>query len=412
MKIAFFPGAFLPQIGGAEIIAHNLAKGLSLLGYDITVFVHSQNSLELKKKFPHDFPYRIISLLPKSVGLSKKFREAGIKWGGYLDWQIKYYQKKYRFDLWHFSSISYQAFFCMKILEKLNIPVLGTCHGADIQIMNEVDYGLRRNRLFNELFTASINRFDMLTAISDTIWGEYRKLGICDSGVRKIGNGIDFERISSFKCFKEDIFNRFEIEGSKKIILTVGRNHPKKGFLLIPDIIRNLLAFRKDFLWIVVGKGNENLAEIVKKAGNEQFLKVIGETGKHSAEEKYLQFPSEDLLSFYKVSDVFVFPTILESFGVVLIEAMAAGVPVVTTDAPGPDEMITDKLTGLKSTAGDASKMACNINLLLSDQSLSKNICLAAYNKAACFSWPKIINKYVSVYKEIVAMKYCKINKK
>jgi glycosyltransferase involved in cell wall biosynthesis len=190
----------------------------------------------------------------------------------------------------------------------------------------------------------------------------------------------------------------------KKIIITVGRNHPKKGYKFIPEIVEYLSHKRRDFLWIMVGKGNETIEDAAKEKQLEQYLKVIPAIGisKEGAEDLYT-VPSTDLIALYKAADIFAFPTLIESFGLVNIEAMAAGLPVVVTDAPGCRELVIHGYNGLLSPVGDTMGMANNILEVLEDDHFRNRLIANGLKEARKYEWKNIAEKYVNCYQQAVA---------
>ena len=397
MKIAHFPGNFLPTLGGAEIASHNIVQNLSNLGNDVSVIVTDKRAHKLKSKFPEEISYEIISLLPKTLGILKKTNKLGINFGKLIYKQIDSLQRKYNFDVWHFNLAKEQALFTLPFLKENKIPSVVTCQGTDIQVLEEVSYGHRMDSWYNKLFEKNIILADHFTAISESVKDEYIKLGVLEKDICDIPNGVDFNKINS--CIsKENLRTKFGWPDNKKIILTVGRNHPKKGYIFIPEIVKELLKLRDDFLWVIVGRGCDNISKKSKDLGVGNWILCMNELGLNRKNKSTLNLPTEDLIMAYKSSDIFAFPTLIETFGTVQVEAMAAGLPVITTDAPGARDIVKHEENGLKSKVKDVLAMAVNIDRVLSDQGLYDRLSHNALNFSKEYSWLEIAKKYLKSF--------------
>ena len=115
-----------------------------------------------------------------------------------------------------------------------------------------------------------------------------------------------------------------------------------------------------------------------------------------------ITFPDKKLADIYKAADIFAFPTLIEGCSTVITEAMASGVPVVTTDAPGVRDMIKDGLTGLISKRRDIAGMADNITRLLDDSQLYNEIKENALAETKDMDWSTIAERYLNAYKEVI----------
>ncbi|MAG85801.1 MAG: hypothetical protein CMB97_00070 [Flavobacteriaceae bacterium] len=404
MRIAHFPGSFLPAIGGAEMSIHNIAKHQAFQGNDVYVLVMDKASLCIKERFPNDIPYDILTLFPKTVGFLKFMLEKGINIDFLLQIQLAWLQKKYKFDVWHFNILSYQAIFSVPYLYRKNIPTVITCRGGDIQKMPEINYGCRLDAIFDKYFSKTCNLVDVFTAISNSVKTEYLKLDIKPEKIVNIPNGLEIEKFEQTNCDKLLFKQKYNWPIDKNILITVGRNHPKKGYVFIPEIIQYLKSIREDFVWVIIGRETETVFDKAKELGVEKHLILMGEIGISKKSQPMLSFPTTDLIKAYKAADVFVFPTLLETFGNVQIEAMASGLPVVTTNAPGCCDLVYHEKNGLVSEVKDVRKMAENINRVLSDMELRETIIQNGLEICESYNWSHISKKYISSYEKALLM--------
>ncbi len=112
--------------------------------------------------------------------------------------------------------------------------------------------------------------------------------------------------------------------------------------------------------------------------------------------------PSLPLIEIYKASDIFVFPALLESAGLVFLEAMAAGLPVITTDAPGARDTVRHNVSGLISPVGDAKAMADNVLSLLSNDHLAMTMKATNREIVKRYDWEIVSNNYIKLYEKLI----------
>jgi glycogen(starch) synthase len=112
----------------------------------------------------------------------------------------------------------------------------------------------------------------------------------------------------------------------------------------------------------------------------------------------------EDLNKLFIVSDVAVFPSLYEPFGITAIEAMAAGTPVVVSDAGGLGEIVDHGYTGIKTYTGNADSLAWGILELLYNPGYANQIRENAYNKVVnVFNWDRIAENTTKVYQHLLS---------
>jgi phosphatidylinositol alpha-mannosyltransferase len=111
---------------------------------------------------------------------------------------------------------------------------------------------------------------------------------------------------------------------------------------------------------------------------------------------------SADLPPYHAAADVFAAPaTGHESFGVILVEAMAAGVPVVASDIPGYREVVRDDVDGLLVPPGDPEALAGALRRVLGEPALAERLAAAGLERARTFSWDVIVPRIEAVYERV-----------
>jgi glycosyltransferase involved in cell wall biosynthesis len=397
MKIAHLISTYLPAIGGAQICIHNVAQRHVQQGHQVVVVT------------PHEFAAATGAYEKKPLARGTLFfLKYCFPFGqGYLLNQVKQLQRQYQFDLWQVT-IGYPFGVALVDYFKENkIPCVLRCSGEDIQINPALNYGIRLNHSADYLIRQNYPKFDACVAISGAMAKEYRDLKVGPEKIREIPNGVDWSRFDSIRndaaaqARRERIRTQYKVNKEDILILTVGRNHPKKGFSSIPEIAAELLKHRQDFKWLVIGEGSQNLKPLAEKAGKEVSDRLIfSETVGLKNEGN--QYPSRELIEVLDAGDLFAFPTIIETFGIVVIEAMAAGLPIVTTNAPGVAELVDHEITGLKSPVGNAKAMAANIDVLLNQDLYYKRIKANVLQETEKYDWDHVSDLYLNLYQELV----------
>lgn len=391
MRIAHLIPQFYPVLGGAEICVHNVCRTLAEAGHEAVVVTTTP-----PPQVEPVLPYRIIRLSPKTGGLFRHIPAVGRQ---YLFWRLASLQRKFNFDLWQVTMGYYLGIHAVDFFRRRGVPCALRCCGEDIQRFPEIDYGYRLDPSIDAQARRQYPKFDGFVALTPSVRDEYQALGIPPEKIKIIPNGVDLKRFSDTppnQALKEELAGK-----DGKLVLTVGRYHPKKGFDLIPEIAKRLKGMGIKFTWLVVGRGNEILAEMHPNLG-ELGVRVIANTEKGNAADSF-SLPSASLIELYKTADVFAFPTLLETFGMVLVEAMAAGLPIVTTDAPGVRDVITDGVDGIKVKTGDTAAFVEMLAGVMSEPGRAAALSAGSLAAAARYDWKTVTASYIDFYKDVTA---------
>lgn len=117
----------------------------------------------------------------------------------------------------------------------------------------------------------------------------------------------------------------------------------------------------------------------------------------------HLNGPVEDVVKAYQESSIFVLSSRFEGFGMVLIEAMACGLPVVSFDCPaGPDEIITDGVDGLLVPSGDVHALAEKLMVLMTDENLRRRLGQQARQTAQRYKMTTIANQWIALFEKVI----------
>ena len=212
-----------------------------------------------------------------------------------------------------------------------------------------------------------------------------------------IHNGIDikpFYRRSEVE--KEAINREYELPPDKLIITCVANLRLPKGHEYLIRALHELKNKGQDFLALLVGDGplRGKLEELVRELGLEEQVRFPGSKD------------PENIPGILAITDIFVLPSLWEGLPTAIIEAMAAGCPVVATAVAGTPEVVLDGETGFLVSPRDPQALAQKIRLLLQDHALRRKMGEAGAKRAkAYFSIERMVREYEALYKQLVLSK-------
>jgi N-acetyl-alpha-D-glucosaminyl L-malate synthase BshA len=233
----------------------------------------------------------------------------------------------------------------------------------------------------------SINHSDRVTAVSESLKEDTLRLFDIKKKIEVIPNFIDTTKINSKeKPCKRSLLARKE----EKILTHISNFRPLKRIMDVIGIFERVAPHVKSKL-MMVGEGPEKAAaiEYVESKGLIEQVLFLGN--------------SDEIDKILCYSDVFLLPSEKESFGLSALEAMAHGVPVISSNAGGISEVNKEGFSGYLSSIGDVDQMAKNVLSLLQDEKKHKLFKSQAKEQAKLFSTEKIVVKYESVYSDAVS---------
>lgn len=208
-----------------------------------------------------------------------------------------------------------------------------------------------------------------------------------------ISNGVDPSR---FALLPEDdpvAYRRRYARDQEKILFFIGRLVREKGAQVLLEALPKIRRYWPDVKCIIAGDG-PMLAELRAKAHELQVADIVSFTGFVNDQERN---------RLYAISDVAVFPSFYEPFGIVALEAMATGTPVVASDTGGLSEIIVHGVNGLKAYPGNANSLADNVLTLLYRPDLARDLAgEASRDVTDLYSWAEIARKTTRVYRQVI----------
>lgn len=204
---------------------------------------------------------------------------------------------------------------------------------------------------------------------------------------RIIPAGVDCER------FSPNVPSAVKKENNSLNILYLGRLDARKGVLVAINAFKKIRDKFPNAKLLIVGKGplEKNAKSLVQQLKLEDSCHFYG----------YVK--QKDLPGFYTSADVYIAPALGgEAQGIVLLEAMACGLPVIASDISGYKEVIEDNTTGLFFKTGDADDLADKVQKIFTDSELQKSLMTNARQGAEKYSWDNIAKQVEDYYKEII----------
>jgi L-malate glycosyltransferase len=269
------------------------------------------------------------------------------------------------------------AYMAKKILEKQGkiLPVITTLHGTDITLVG-------KDKTFAPVVTFSINESDAITAVSQNLRDETYNNFKIEKEIKVIQNFVDVKR---FRKKPIDAFRRVIAPHNEKVVLHASNFRKLKR---VTDVVKVFAALNKKVpsKLLFVGDGPERPAaeSLARDLGIYDETRFVGR-----------QEQIEEVLA---ISDLFILPSDYESFGLAALEAMAAGVPVISSNAGGLPEVNIEGETGYLADVGDVETMSIRAIELLSDENKLNKFKTKAAAHARLYDIETIVPRYEALY--------------
>lgn len=215
-----------------------------------------------------------------------------------------------------------------------------------------------------------------------------------------VTNGVDASRFAADPALPRDAL-RSRIHGDgRTVLLTVGGIEPRKGSM---ELIEALAVVRDQIapppLLVIVGGHSfqdhqgyrEQVLARAEQLSLTEHIRMVGTVS------------DTELASWYHAADAFVFPSVKEGFGLVVLEAMAAGLPVITSDIPVFREFLNDGVGALLTPVGDAAGLATVIRRVVTDAELRSALGALGPGVAAAYTWDACARQHVDVYEAVAS---------
>ena len=390
MKIAYITQSYPPMISGASLVVKNLAHGMAARGHSVLVIAASDQgqAYTIQGK-----GIKLVRLA--SVPNPKRAQQSFVLWSRK---EIDEALKDFSPDILHIHDVLSMGVFGLQTAQTLDTPIVTTIHQLPWFITaylpelpglhGTVEYGLwEYSRWLNQQSHVMV----VPTAtIAETI---YAKAGFRPE---VISNGVDldyFNNKSLTQTERRFLCQKYSLEPERPTILHVGRlDTDKKVEFVIRAAAKVMEKTSAQLLVIGDGEHRGDLMQLTQQLGIDKSSHFPGFVS-----------PIEDLPDFYRLATVFITASEIETQGLVLLEALASGLPVVAANATCIPELVIDGKDGFLVNPRDVDGMADALNKIICNSALKLKMGKAGRVIVQEHSITASLNKHENLYSDLVA---------
>lgn len=370
MKILNISSARVQYPGGTEKVVWELSKYMVNQGHDVTILQTDLYEKDCKwKAIEKKAGVNILTCkndrFVKGFGYSREFKK-----------KLKEIWKD--FDVIHiYGHGRFTSEYTLRFIKDKKPVVYSACgffHNARNKFFK---------KMYNKFFKKSICNVAFCTALTEIEKEEFFKLGVPLEKIKIIPNWVDLKKFRNRKTDRKKFLKKYGLK-NKKTLLYVGRVHISKGLQYVIEAVKNL-----DVNFLIVGRDadfSKTLKEKIEEYEIGDRVKLLGEVN------------DEELLKTYSASDAFILFSSWEGFGIVAIEAIASGLPVIVSDRGSLPTLIKNGKNGLIVKYPNTYKLRESIHLLFEDKKLFDKIRKNGTRFVKDFEYSKIAKQYEEIY--------------
>ncbi len=367
MKVVIVSFGFPPcHVGGSEVAAYNIARTLAKRGHEVHVIARHGKSLTNYELVEGFYLHRV--KLPRI-----RFLETIL-----FCLRALLIVKKLNPDIVHAQAIGagITGLLAKRLWKKAYVVY---CQGSEVYLWWLFKRPIARSVLKNA---------DEVITLTEDMKRQAQQL--CDREMLVIPNGVDLERFEDLPA-REMLRIELGFDQDEKVILFVGNLRSVKGARYLIEAMRLIKDKNASARLTLIGDGEERgaLQNHVKELELERYVTFVGRVS------------SEKVPGYMAASDTFVLPSLSEGFPVVIAEAMAAGLPIITTRIGGLPEIIQDGENGFLVEPMSPEQIAEKVLLLLEDDELRQRISSNNRARVKEYSWESIVQKLEKVYQKL-----------
>ncbi len=387
MKICLQNGLFHPFAGGIEKHMYGLSRGLADLGVDVTVVTGRINDLPGRE----DLDGIKVCRVPCWAAKVPFFYPPPFVISPGFPLHLKKLDDEHGFDLFHLHNRFFADFnLALPYARLKRKPFVMTAHNPRPKHVASPLAALGTS------YDWLIGRWpfvlaDRVIAVSEWARHDIAKYGVDKEKIVTIPNGVNVEEFNPGGSML--VRDKYRV-GDGELLLFVGRLVPQKGISYLLEAMPLVLGQHPGARLVLVGRGSlcESLKRQASRIGLDGSVIFSG----------YME--EDELKDAYGACDLFVLPSTVEPFGIVIVEAMACGKPVVCTDSGGVREIVADSINGFVVPARDPGALAHRICQLLSDKGARDRMGrMGRYIAETRFDWKSIAVKTKRLYEDVLA---------
>jgi len=386
LTIAMFTDNYLPFIGGVPLSISRLKQGLEAKGHRVFVFAPQYGTIREDKEE---------SVIRCSPLFYYKKKGLIIPVSNVFSSKIKNEFKKINPDIVHVHHPYWLGSVGKKLAKKYKKPVVFTYHTRLEQYNHNVPvfHRLAGGQIPHMLIKFFASGCDAVVAPTRTAKQYLRNLGI-GKLILVQPTGVDLQLFDT--SHRKPVSLPVTRKSGKKLILfSVFRlSKEKKPYFLLEGIEKLSRLSSIPFLCFIAGTGPEETAmnEYIKDHNLRKFVVMLG------------NIPPEEIPHYYSMADIFIFSSQSETQGMVILEAMAAGTPVVAVNSSGISDIVTNGINGFK-TESDVNKWVNKIRKLLENTHEREKMGKHALLTAKTYSIENMSGNILEMYYEIIDWK-------
>lgn len=367
MHICHFTSTFLPRVGGVEMVVSHLAQCQHDSGNRVTVITPRIRGVNNYV----NVPYRVVHYIRPS---SKRFltRQVLIR----LLWE----HWKHPFDVLHCHSAYPHGYVSATFKRLTGVPIIITPHGPTDIMRNE---RIRQDHRLEQRLAFGLRSADGITAISRDIYNEILSVGGLEQDrVCTIPNGISWqEYMACPPC-----------QAPTPYVLAMGRLVHQKGFDSLLFAFTQVVKLFPELQLYIAGAGVErnNLEELACQLGITESVRFLG------------LVQGQEKIAYLRGADFFVCPSRFEPFGIVVLEAMAAGLPIIATAVGGILDMIHDGQNGYLVPPNDTIALAETMVRLYASNQIKECFREEVVRIVPQYGWDRISTQYMALYRKVL----------
>jgi 1,2-diacylglycerol 3-alpha-glucosyltransferase len=383
MKIGLFTDYYLPSGAGVTVSIETFRKEIEKRGHK--VFIFAPASKGYTDKNPNVYRFKALTLSKKrDLYLAFPFLPEKKRLQEILNLKL---------DIIHAQSPFSIGFLGKYVALRQKIPFVYTHH---THLEEYAKFYLKENfftpSLAKTWTTFFCNFSDLIITPSQKIKNVLKGYGL-KKRIIPLPTGVDLELFKQETLQKKFLRKKLNIDEKSKILMFVGRMEAEKNPLFLISSLKEVLKERGDVFLVMIGTGpyEKKAKEFAQNLGIGNSVKIIGKV-------LYQEIPS-----YYQGSDVFCFASLTETQGIVILEAEAAGLPIVVLKDDAFEGIVKDKINGFVVEKQKPEIFAKCILEILNNGKLYHKFSLASQEIAGFFSKEKQAKKILEIYSDLLS---------
>ena len=415
MKIVISSDIYYPMINGVAAFSRNLAAGLHKRGHEVLVLTPSiTGKFGIEKD--EEFGFKVarltsfkMPLYPDQINKVPQAKEwLGIKipqvvyknglhvsLGSYFE--IRKTLDEFKPDIIHNQTPGPVALSVFRYAKRHNIPLVSTDHAYPDNLTQQLKLPKIAkqplNKIMNQYFISFLRRSEYATmpteqAISDLIPKNRKHFKVT---VEALSNGIDLSRFSAGKA-KDEIYKKYNLPKNNPFALYVGRVDPEKSIEVLMEAFTQVADQVPEAHLVIVGDGTAKpkLEKMAIKAGLENRVHFTG------------RVVGDDLPQIYRSAKLFAITSKTETQSIVLLEAMATGLPCVAVRAGAIPELVKSEENGYLCEADDVNAVANGLKTILTNAEKAKKMSASSLEKVKKHDINYTLTRIEEIYQAVL----------